>query len=132
MLCPLADNAEPAVSAVSSDHATLAVGFLRVPLKPGRKSLGLSKEQRRARHAAAARACRKRKQEADADLVDSEKKAKEDLAAAREEISALRACLARATAENLRLRGVKEEAKDLRELDAMAAELEAEAAGAVV
>ena len=131
MLCPLADNAAPAVSAVSSDHATLAVGFLRVPLKPGPKPR-FSKEQRRARHAAAARACRKRKQEADADLVDSEKKAKEDLAAAREEISALRACLARATAENLRLRGVKEEAKDLRELDAMAAELEAEAAGAVV
>ena len=80
MRCPLADNAAPAVPAGSSGHATPAVALLRVPLKTGRKPLGLSKEQVRSKHMLACRASRQRKREAHAALVASEKKAKEDLA----------------------------------------------------
>ena len=62
MLSPLADDAAPAAPSVCSNHATAAVGFLRVPLKPGPKPR-FSKEELRARGNVCRRLPRKRKEE---------------------------------------------------------------------
>mgnify|MGYP001162971641 CR=1 FL=1 len=122
MRCPLADNAAPAVPAASSDHATPAVGLLRVALKPGRKSLGLSKERLSAKNASRKRASRKRKKEEHAALVASEKKAKEDLKSATADNAKLAGALVRAATEIRRLRGLLAD----RQVDAMVTALEAE------
>ena len=121
MLCPLADNPAPAVSVVSSDHATPAVGLLRVPLKPGPKPR-FSKEQAKARGVLACRATRKRKREAHAALVASEKKAKDELAQSRADNVKLAGMLVQAGAEIHRLRGLLAD----RQVDAMVTALEAE------
>ena len=122
MRCPLADNAAPAVPAVTSDHATPAVSLLRVRLKPGPKPVVLSQEQTRANNAAKNRACRKRKKEEHAALVASEKKAKEDLKSATADNAKLAGTLVRAAAEIRRLRGLLAD----RQVDAMVTALQAE------
>ena len=71
MRCPLADNAAPAVPAASSDHATPAVGLLRVALKPGRKPSGLSEEQMKATQRERHRVRRKRKKEEETRVIDA-------------------------------------------------------------
>ena len=121
MRCPLADNAAPAVSAVSSCHATPAVGSLRVPLKPGPKPR-ISQEQRKSKHASAARAFRKRKTEEHAALEARAKKAEDELAQSRADNVKLAGVLVRAAAEIRRLRGLLAD----RQVDAMVTALEAE------
>ena len=94
-----------AVPAVSSDDATPAVGFLRVPLKPGPKKR-FTAEQARERNKESRQRHRKRKKEDHAALVASEKKAKEDLAQSRADNVKLAGMLVRAGAEIRRLRGL--------------------------
>ena len=122
MRCPLADDAASAVPAGSSGHATPAVALLRVPLKTGRKPLGLSKEQVRSKDMLACRAYRKRKKEEHAALVASEKKAKDELKSARADNVKLAGMLVQAGAEIRRLRGLLAD----RQVDAMVTALEAE------
>ena len=122
MLCPLGDNATLVVPAVSSDHATPAVGLLRVPLKTGRKPLGLSQEQVRTRHKLACRATRKRKREEHAALEARAKKAEDELTQSRADNVKLAGALVRAAAEIRRLRGLLAD----RQVDAMVTALEAE------
>ena len=121
MNCPLADNAAPAVSAVSSDHATPAVRLLRVPLKPGPKPR-FSQEQKKARHVLACRADRKRKREDHAALEVRAKKAEDELKSARADNVKLAGMLVRAGAEIRRLRDLLAD----RQIDAMVTALEAE------
>ena len=111
--------------AVSSDHATPAVGLLRVPLKPGPKpgrQKQFTAEQARERQRLSVKASRKRKREAHAALVVSEKKAKEDLAQSRADNVKLAGMLVRADAEIRRLRGLLAD----RQVDAMVTALQAE------
>ena len=122
MLCPLADNAAPAVPAGSSGHATPAVALLRVPLKTGRKPLGLSKEQVRSKGMLACRAYRKRKREEHVALEARAKKAEDELKSARADNVKLTGIVVRAGAEIRRLRGLLAD----RQVDAMVTALEAE------
>ena len=84
--------------------------------------MGLSKEQVRSKDMLACRAYRRRKKEEHAALVDSEKKAKEDLAQSRADNVKLAGVLVRAGAEIHRLRGLLAD----RQVDAMVTALEAE------
>ena len=79
-------------------------------------------EQARERQRLSEKASRKRKREAHAALVASEKKAKEDLAQSRADNVKLTGMLVRAAAEISRLRGLLAD----RQVDAMVTALEAE------
>ena len=121
MLCPLGDNATPVVPAVSSDHATPAVGFLRVPLKPGPKPR-FTAEQARERNKESRQRHRKRKREEHAALEARAKKAEGELTQSRTDNVKLAGALVRAAAEIRRLRGLLAD----RQVDAMVTALEAE------
>ena len=82
MLCPLADGTASAVP---------AVGLLRVPLKTGRKPLGFSLEEKKARKNQVERLRKKRKKEERKEGEVLAKQTKEDLAKSRTDLAQSRA-----------------------------------------
>ena len=129
MRCPLADNAAPAVPAVSSDHATPAVGSLRVPLKPGPKRKDQTAGEKREYFRLASQAHRKKKKTAIAALTSRAENAEQGLRECQQQLDAagadnvkLAGALVRAAAEIRRLRDLLAD----RQIDAMVTALEAE------